>query len=34
VIDVTPEGFRVVEMVEGMDLEALRRLSGVPLRAA
>jgi 3-oxoadipate CoA-transferase beta subunit len=34
VIDVTPEGFRVVEMVEGLDLEALRRLSGVPLRAA
>jgi len=32
VIDVTPEGFCVIEMVEGLDLETLQRLSGVPLR--
>ena len=32
VIDITPEGFRVIEMVEGLDLEALQKLSGVPLR--
>ena len=31
VIDVTPGGLRVVEMVEGMDLNELRRLSGVNL---
>jgi 3-oxoadipate CoA-transferase, beta subunit len=31
VIDVTAEGFCVVEMVEGLDLETLQRLSGVPL---
>ena len=33
-IDVTPEGLRVSDMVEGLDLEELQRLSGVPLRAA
>jgi 3-oxoadipate CoA-transferase beta subunit len=32
VIDVTPEGFCVIEMVEGLDLETLQRLSGVPLK--
>lgn len=32
VIDVTAEGFCVVEMVEGLDLETLQRLSGVPLK--
>jgi 3-oxoadipate CoA-transferase beta subunit len=32
VIDVTPEGFCVTEMVEGLDLETLQRLSGVPLK--
>jgi 3-oxoadipate CoA-transferase, beta subunit len=33
-IDVTPQGLRVVDMVEGLDLAELRRLSGVPLSAA
>jgi 3-oxoadipate CoA-transferase beta subunit len=33
VIDVTPQGLRVVEMVEGMDLSELQRLTGVPLHA-
>jgi 3-oxoadipate CoA-transferase beta subunit len=33
VIDVTPQGLRVVEMVEGMDLNELQRLTGVPLHA-
>jgi len=32
VIDVTPEGFCVVEMVEELDLETLQKLSGVPLK--
>ena len=32
VIDVTAEGFCVVELVEGLDLETLQRLSGVPLK--
>jgi len=32
VVDITPEGFCVVEMVEGLDLETLQRLTGVPLR--
>jgi 3-oxoadipate CoA-transferase beta subunit len=31
VIDVTPHGLRVREMVEGLSLEELRRLSGVPI---
>ena len=31
VIEVTAEGFCVVEMVEGLDLETLQKLSGVPL---
>ena len=33
VLDVTPQGLRVVEMVEGMDLSELQRLTGVPLHA-
>ena len=33
-IDVTPEGLRVIDMVEGLDLAELQRLSGVPLSAA
>ena len=33
-IDITPRGLAVVDMVEGLDLEELQRLSGVPLRAA
>ena len=33
-IDVTPQGLRVIDLVDGLDLEALQRLSGVPLRAA
>ena len=33
-IDVTPQGLRVIDIVEGLDLETLQRLSGVPLRAA
>ena len=31
VIDVTPSGLRVVEMVDGLTLAELQRLSGVPL---
>ncbi|WP_142846500.1 3-oxoacid CoA-transferase subunit B [Telmatospirillum sp. J64-1] len=33
VLDVTPQGFSVVEMVEGLSLEELERLSGVTLHA-
>ncbi|MEO5700606.1 MAG: 3-oxoacid CoA-transferase subunit B [Casimicrobiaceae bacterium] len=31
VIDITPEGARVVNMVEGLDLEGLQALTSVPL---
>jgi 3-oxoadipate CoA-transferase, beta subunit len=31
VIDVTPKGLKIVEMVEGLDLNELQRLTGVPL---
>ena len=31
VIDVTPQGLKVIEMVEGLDLNELQRLTGVPL---
>ena len=31
VLDVTPKGLCVVEMVEGLDLKELQRLTGVPL---
>ncbi len=34
VIDVTPNGLRVVEMVDGLSLTELQRLSGVPLTQA
>jgi 3-oxoadipate CoA-transferase beta subunit len=33
-LDITPDGMRVVDMVEGLDLAELQRLSGVPLRLA
>ena len=33
-IDVTPQGLRVIDIVEGLSLEELQRLSGVTLRAA
>ena len=33
-IDITPQGLRVIDMVEGLDLAELQRLSGVPLQAA
>ena len=33
-IDVTPHGLRVIDMVEGLDLAELQRLSGVPMQAA
>ena len=33
VIDVTPQGLKVVEVVEGLGFEELQRLTGVPLRA-
>lgn len=33
VIDVTPEGLKVVETVEGLGFEELQRLTGVPLVA-
>ena len=31
VLDVTPQGLEVVEIVDGMDLNELQRLTGVPL---
>ena len=31
VLDVTPAGLRVVEMVDGLAFDELQRLSGVPL---
>ena len=34
VIDVTPQGLKVVEMVEGLGFDELQKLSGVPLIAA
>ena len=33
-IDITPQGLRVIDIVEGLSLEALQHLSGVPLIAA
>ncbi len=33
VIDITPQGLRVLEMVEGLTLDELRRLTGVPMAA-
>ncbi len=33
-IDITPEGLRVLDMVEGLDLAELQRLSGVDMEAA
>ena len=33
-LDVTPEGLRVVDMVEGLTLDALREMTGVPLQHA
>jgi 3-oxoadipate CoA-transferase beta subunit len=33
VIDVTPQGLRVVDRVNGLTLEALQQLTGVPLLA-
>ncbi len=33
-IDITPQGLRVIDMVEGLDLAELQRLSGVPMQAA
>ncbi len=33
-IDVTPQGLRVIDMVDGLSLDELQRLSGVPLAAA
>jgi len=32
VIDVTPQGLRVIETVEGLSFDELVRLSGVPMR--
>jgi 3-oxoadipate CoA-transferase beta subunit len=34
VLDVTPRGLRVLEMAEGLDFDALQRITGVPLLAA
>jgi 3-oxoadipate CoA-transferase beta subunit len=34
VIDVTPQGLKVIEMVDGMTLAELAKLSGVPLTTA
>jgi 3-oxoadipate CoA-transferase beta subunit len=33
-IDITPQGLRVVDMVEGLGLDELVRLSGVPMQLA
>src|SRR3954463_684196 len=33
-IDITPQGLRVVDMVEGLTLDELARLSGVPMQMA
>jgi 3-oxoadipate CoA-transferase beta subunit len=33
-IDITPQGLRVIDMVEGLSLDELVRLSGVPMQAA
>ncbi len=33
-IDVTPDGLRVVDMVDGLTLEALQDVTGVPLKLA
>jgi 3-oxoadipate CoA-transferase beta subunit len=33
VIDVTPKGLVVVDVVDGLSLEELKRLTGVPLRS-
>jgi 3-oxoadipate CoA-transferase beta subunit len=33
VIDITPEALLVREMVEGLSLDELQRLTGLPLRA-
>ena len=34
VIDITPEGLRVVEMVEGLAMDELQRITGLPLLPA
>ena len=33
-IDITPQGLKVIDMVEGLTLAELQRLSGVPMQAA
>ena len=33
-IDITPQGLKVIDMVEGLSLEELQRLSGVSMQAA
>jgi 3-oxoadipate CoA-transferase beta subunit len=33
VIDVTPQGLKLVEVIDGVGLEQLQRLAGVPLHA-
>ena len=33
-LDITPQGLRVIDLVEGMSLAELQRLSGVPLQLA
>jgi 3-oxoadipate CoA-transferase beta subunit len=34
ILDVTPEGFAVRDMVEGLTLETLQKMTDAPLRAA
>ena len=34
VIDVAPEGMRVVEIVDGLSFDELQRMTGVPLTRA
>ena len=33
-IEITPQGLKVIDMVDGLTLDELQRLSGVPLQAA
>jgi acyl CoA:acetate/3-ketoacid CoA transferase beta subunit len=34
VIEITPQGLQVLELAEGLSLDELQALSGVPLRMA
>lgn len=34
VLEVTPEGFRIVELAEGNDLETVRSVTGAPIHVS